>query len=71
MSKYKCLKCDWEIELFYYNGDGIQVILKHEQDHKANTKEVEHTEREDCDKCDGKGYIEHTYTVDEDVPTKD
>ena len=72
-SKYTCHKdgCGWEIELFWYDGDDLKKILKHEADHKAKTKEVTKTEREDCTKCDGKGYIEYTYTVDEDVSKTD
>ena len=72
-SKYTCHKegCEWEIELFWYDGDDLTKILKHEAEHKAKTKEVTKTEREDCTKCDGKGYIEYTYTVDEDVSETD
>jgi len=72
-SKYTCHKdgCGWEKELFWYDGSGIKEILDHEEDHRKNTIEVEKTERDDCKHCDGKGYIEYTYTVDEDVPKTD
>ncbi len=73
MSRYTCPKkgCDYQVELFWYDGDDLTDILKHEADHKAKTKEVTKTEREDCEHCDGKGYIEYTYTVDEDVSKTD
>ncbi len=70
-SKYTCHRCGWEIELFWYDGDDLKEILKHEAGHKAKTKEVKKIEREDCTKCDGKGYIEYTYTVDEDESETD
>ena len=73
MSKYTCPKegCNYIKELFYYDGAGIRDILAHEEEHRKNTKEVIHKEKEDCDRCDGKGYIEYTYTIDEDVSEPD
>jgi len=72
-SKYTCHVegCDYVRELFWADGDGIRDILDHEEDHKKNSIEVEKTDREDCKNCDGKGYIEYTYTVDEDVSKTD
>ncbi len=69
MGKYTCPKegCDYVKEVFYHDGDGIRDILTHEKDHKKTTVEVEKIGRDDCTRCDGKGYIEYTYTVDEDV----
>jgi len=71
--KFTCPEkdCDWNIELSYADGDGIRAILDHEKEHKKNTVEIEKTEREDCKHCDGKGYIEYTYTVDQDVSETD
>lgn len=73
MGKWTCPKadCDFVVELFYYDGSGIRSILDHEEEHRKNTIEVEKTDREDCKHCDGKGYIEYTYTVDEDVSKTD
>ena len=72
-SKYTCHVegCDYVRELFWADGDGIRDILDHEEDHKKNSIEVEKTDRKDCKNCDGKGYIEYTYTVDEDVSKTD
>jgi len=72
-SKYTCHEegCDYVKELFWADGDGIREIIAHEKDHKKNVKEVEKTEREDCKHCDGKGYIEYTFTVDQDVSETD
>jgi len=72
-SKYTCPKadCGWETWLFWTDGEGIREILDHEEDHRKNTVEVEKTDRDDCKHCDGKGYIEYTYTVDEDVSKTD
>jgi hypothetical protein len=69
MGKFRCHEkgCDWEIELFYHDGDGISKILAHERTHKENTKEVMKTGRNECKECEGKGYIEYTYTVDEPI----
>ncbi len=38
---------------------------------KKNTKEVEKIEKVPCEKCDGLGYIENRYIVDEDVSETD
>lgn len=72
-SKYTCHVegCDYVKELFWADGDGIREILDHEQDHRKNMEEVEVTEREDCKHCEGKGYIEYTYTLDQDVSKAD
>ncbi len=72
-SKYTCHEegCDYVQELFWADEEGIKSVLDHEKEHKKNTKEVTKTEREDCEHCDGKGYIEYTYTVDEDVSETD
>lgn len=73
MGNYTCPAkgCDWTMELFYHDGDGIRAILDHENGHKKETREVKKSEKEECTKCDGKGYIERWYTIDEDVPSKD
>ena len=72
-SKYTCHVegCDFVQELFWADGEGVREILDHEEDHRKNTVEVEKTDRNDCTHCDGKGYIEYTYTVDEDVSKTD
>ncbi len=71
--KYTCPKegCDYVQELFWADGDGIRDILAHEKEHETNTREVEKTERRECIKCEGKGYIEYAFIVDEDVPKTD
>lgn len=73
MGNYRCpvKGCDWIKELFYHDGDGIRAVLDHEKEHRKNTIEVEKTGRDECKHCEGKGYIEYTYTIDEDVSSKD
>ncbi len=71
MGKYHCKLCDWEFDVFYNDGDGIRAIIDHDNSHLKDTKEVRKMEKEECTKCDGKGYIERWYTIDEDVPSKD
>jgi len=51
--------------------DDIEEIFAHERSHKKNTREVEKIEKVPCEKCDGLGYIENRYIVDEDVPKTD
>ena len=71
MGKYRCKLCDWEFEVFYKDGDGIRTIIDHDNIHLKDTKEVKKMEKDECTKCDGKGYIERWYTIDEDVPKTD
>ena len=72
-SKYTCHEegCDYVKELYWADGDGIREILTHEKDHRKNVREVEVTDKEDCKHCEGKGYIEYTYTIDQDVSETD
>ncbi len=72
-SKWTCHKegCDYVQELFWSDGDGIRAILDHENSHRKNKREVEKTAKDECKHCEGKGYIEYTYTVDEDVSEAD
>ena len=72
-SKYTCHVegCDFVQELLWADGDGIKAILDHEKDHKKNVIEVEVKEKNDCKHCEGKGYIEYTYTIEQDVSKTD
>ena len=72
-SKYTCHieGCDFVQELFWGDGDGIKAILDHEKNHKKYVREVEVKGKDDCKHCDGKGYIEYTYTIDQDVSEAD
>lgn len=73
VSKYTCQKegCSYIKELTYVDREGLEEIFDHEKTHRKNTREVIHKEREPCERCDGKGYLEYAYTVDEDVSETD
>jgi len=73
MGKYRCLEkgCDYVQETGRMDKEDLEEIFAHERLHKKNTKEVEKIEKVPCEKCDGLGYIENRYIVDEDVSETD
>jgi hypothetical protein len=68
MGKYTCPEtgCNYVKETGRLDRD-----VAHEREHRKNTTEVEKIEKVKCEKCDGLGYTENRYIVDEDVPKTD
>ena len=66
--RYTCLVpgCDWKND----EHDNIRDILEHEKIHPKEKTDIIRTEKEPCNACKGKGYIEskHIVEVDSDVP---
>ena len=73
MATYRCSEkgCEYVKETGRMDKDDLEEIFAHEKEHRKNTKEVEKIEKVKCERCDGLGYIENHYIVDEDVSETD